>query len=266
MDKLQRKYRRKRQITSTADAVQFHKLKRYLLIVLIIFLTVWTSISFVKSDFFSVELFSFDGNNYTTEAEIRHAMQITEGENIWKLSLPLLEERIQAIPRVETVSVTRRLPRTLNIKLQERKMLVLIPFQEYFLEIGWNGQILGTTQATQNYDLPLLTGVAPIAGTVGQMLLTAEDLHQVQQLSEALKEEGVMISEINLEQADNLIIVTMDGLSVWLGVDNFVEKANILLQITGQLNGKQAEGYLDLRAATAPVFHPLKDEKNKKNN
>ena len=138
-------------------------------------------------------------------------------------------------------------------------MLARMPVQEYLLEIGWNGQILGAAQDTQNYDLPLLTGVVPVSGAVGQQLLTAEILEQVQQLSKALTEEGVMVSEINLEQADNLIIVTMDGLCVWLGVDRFAEKANILVQILGQLAGQQAEGYLDLRAVTAPVFHPTKD-------
>ena len=101
--------------------------------------------------------------------------------------------------------------------------------------------------------------MVPVSGAVGQQLLTAEILEQVQQLSKALTEEGVMVSEINLEQADNLIIVTMDGLCVWLGVDRFAEKANILVQILGQLAGQQAEGYLDLRAVTAPVFHPTKD-------
>ena len=116
---------------------------------------------------------------------MRDALQITEGENIWQLSLPVLEARVAAIPRVEAVTVTRKLPRTLEITIKERKMLALMPFQEYFLEIGWNGQILGAAQDTQNYDLPLLTGVVPVSGAVGQQLLTAEILEQVQQLSKA---------------------------------------------------------------------------------
>ena len=258
MGKLQRRYR-KRKAPPAAETAQFRKLKRYLLLVFIILLIVWTSINFVRSDFFSLEQLDITGNKFTPEAEVRDALQITEGENIWQLSLPVLEARVAAIPRVEAVTVTRKLPRTLEITIKERKMLALMPFQEYFLEIGWNGQILGAAQDTQNYDLPLLTGVVPVSGAVGQQLLTAEILEQVQQLSKALTGEGVMVSEINLEQADNLIIVTMDGLCVWLGVDRFAEKANILVQILGQLAGQQAEGYLDLRAVTAPVFHPTKD-------
>lgn len=262
MDNLQRRYR-KRQKQPVVDAAQFRKLRRYLLVVLTIFLVVWTSLSFVKSDFFSVELLVITGNSYTPESEIRHALQIAEGENIWKLSLPLLEERLEAIPRIETATVTRQLPRTVNIAIKEEKMLALLPFQEYFLEIGWNGQILGTTQTTHNYDLPLLTGVVPVTGTVGQMLLAGDTLSQVQQLSAALHEEGVVISEINLEQQDNLIIVTMDGLRVWLGVDDFAEKANILQQIVAQFTGQQSDGYLDLSAATAPVFVPQNNKKLK---
>jgi cell division septal protein FtsQ len=57
----------------------------------------------------------------------------------------------------------------------------------------------------------------------------------------------------------------MDGLSVWLGNKNFAEKAQVLLQILGQLGGRQGEGYLDLRVPTAPAFHII-ETKNTKNN
>ncbi|MCR3921511.1 MAG: FtsQ-type POTRA domain-containing protein [Firmicutes bacterium] len=259
MDKFQgRRPFAKRKERFSGSTGHLRKIKRSLLGVLLLFLLVWTSVTFINSDLFCLELINIMGNSHTPATEVRYALQIEEGENIWKISTELLEERVLSIPRVETVEITRDLPSTLNVIITERPVLALVPYQEYLLEVGTNGQILGTTQDTQLYDVPLITGVVPVAGTVGQVLLSAESLQRVEEVGQAMRAVGVVISEINLAQEENVVVITMEGVVVWLGTKDFAEKADILVQIVGKLSGRQGEGYLDLRVASAPAFHILK--------
>lgn len=237
---------------------QLRKLKRNLLRFFLFFLLVWTSITFLRSDFFHLDTIAVSGNSRTTDTEIITALAVKEGQNIWQLSMAQLEKRVLTIPHVAEVKIKRDLPRTLRVVILEKKVLALVPYQEYFFEMSMNGQLLALTQEVQDYDLPLLTGMEPLGGTVGDFLLTGEALTNLQAVSKALAEKGIALSEINLQQAENVVIVTMDGLVVWLGRDNYVEKAGILEQIADKLAGRQNEGYLDLRAASAPAFHLTK--------
>ena len=265
MDKRYRKIQPvRRKITVSAEKKA--KLRNRLCLILCSFFLIWALLGFIRSDFFSIKHFVIDGNTHTPESELQLALLVEEGDNIWQLSMDTLEERIGKIPRVAEVSVRRKLPATLVIDVQEKKPLALVPFQEYLFEVGYDGEILGTTQEPQNYGLPMLTGIMPLELTVGDVILSDVLLTQVISAIKALDEANVVVSELNLATENNLVLVTMDGFTVWLGLDNFTDKVSLLTQIIGQLSGRQAQGYLDLRAPAAPAFHVIQPEKAPKNN
>ena len=255
MARIQQRRMKRQRIQTTNKPNQLSKLKRSLLKFFILFLLIWTSVTFLRSDFFHLAGIEISGNSRTSDAEIITAMAVQNGQNIWQMSMSQLEEKILTIPRVEKVKVSRNLPKTLRVEILEKKVLALVPYQEYFFEVDMDGQLIAMTQEVQNYELPILTGIEPLSGSVGEIILTGEALVNLQQVSEALTDQDIAISEINLQQPDNVIIVTMDGLVVWLGIDDYVEKVNILKQIADKLADRQNEGYLDLRAATAPASH-----------
>lgn len=256
MDKYRRnRYASNRQVKISPQKV--NRLKRRLLRILVIFVFIWSLLGFVRSDFFRLETVEIHGNTYTPDTEIRHAMQVAEGINVWKVSTALLEERIHTIPRIDSVQVQRDLPRTLVVQVLEKKTLALVPYGEYLLEVGYDGQVIGTTQDPQKYGLPLLTGVAPVEVNVGQSLLAPEILVMVAEVVAAMDAQGIPVSELNMAEEANVVLVTMDGLVVWLGNGSFSEKAALLSQIMGQLTERKADGYLDLRVTKAPTFHIL---------
>lgn len=250
----------------TVSAEKKVKFRNRLFSILFSFMMIWALLGFVRSDLFSIKQIIIDGNTHTSESEIRLALMVEEGKNIWQLNLDKLEERIGVIPRVAVASVHRKLPATLVIEVQEKQPLALVPYQEYLLEVGYDGIILGTTQDPQNYGLPMLTGIWPLELTVGDVILSDAQLSQVISAIEAIEGANVAVSELNLATEDNLILITIDGFTVWLGLDNYTEKISLLTQIIGQLTGRQAQGYLDLRAPAAPAFHVIQEEKTQKNN
>lgn len=241
-------------------------LQNRLLVIFIFFVILWGLHSFIRSDFFVLDTLDIEGNLHTPEAEIRLAMQVHEGLNVWDISPSQLKKRVENIPRIEFAEIHRRLPRSLYVEIQEKKVMALVPYREYLLEVGVDGQILGTTQDPQNFGLPLLTGIAPVELKVGEYLLWGEQLASAAAALSLLDETGPAVSELNVSDPENFIIITLDGLVVWLGQTDFVEKINILTQISAQIQGKQTDGYLDLRVKDAPAFHITTDKKTQKNN
>jgi len=214
----------------------------------------WMLLTFIRSAFFNLETIIIEGTIHTAEAEIRAALQVSEGENIWRISLSQLQTRLESIPRVATATVDRRLPRTLAVFVREEETLVLVPYREHLLEVGTDGQVLGSTSAWQEFSLPLLTGTGAVEISVGQTLLAGEQLAAVSAVMAALREHGLHASELNLADRENMILIMMDGLVVWLGRGEYAQKIWLLGQISRQLPGERQAGYLDLRVKDAPVF------------
>lgn len=242
------------------------QIKRRLLAALLFIVVLWTVLSFIGSDFFSIAAIVVHGNTYTTEKEIRMALTVVEGDNIWRLNKAQQEAKLKTIPRIESARVTRELPNRLKVEVKEKRSLVLVPYNGYLLAMGTDGMVLATTRNLQNYNIPMLTGLAPLELSVGEMLLTGPQLQEVVQALEAMSAVGVSVSELNFAEPEKLVLITMDGFTVWLGQGGYSEKAALLVQIMAQLQGRQAEGYLDLRVPQAPAFNTLAEEKTQKNN
>ena len=241
-------------------------IKRRLLATLLFVVVLWTFLSFIGSDFFTIAAINIYGNTYTTEKEIRLALSVAEGDNIWRLNKAQQEAKLKTIARIESARVTRELPNKLKVEVTEKRALALVPYNGYFFEMGSDGMVLATTQNPQNYNIPMLTGLAPLELSVGETLLSGLQLQEVVQALEAMAAAGVAVSELNFAEPEKLVLITMDGFTVWLGQGNHSEKAALLVQIIGRLQGRQAEGYIDLRVPEAPAFNTLTEEKTQKNN
>jgi cell division protein FtsQ len=244
---------------------QVNRSRRVLLAALLVLVLIWAFLGFIRSDFFRIEAIEVRGNLHTEENEIRLAMPLQEGDNIWRMNPAYLEGRITEIPRIEHAFVSRRLPRKVLVEVTEKKPLALIPYQQYLLEIGADGMVLGSTEERQNYNLPLLTGMPPTELTVGKILLEGVMLEEIREVITAMVTAGIAVSEFNMADEDNVIVITMDGMTVWLGRNNYAKKADLIVQIIRQLDGRQTEGYLDLRVLSAPAFHPTGEEATKNN-
>ncbi|MCW3491231.1 cell division protein FtsQ/DivIB [Dethiobacter alkaliphilus] len=260
---------RKRRTFSGKQAVSPEKVKkvrRRLLGFLLLLMMIWLILGFVRSDFFQLEEIIISGNTHTTESEIRDALVVAEGVNIWQLNPARLQEKVAAIPRIAEAEVSRRLPRGLEVDILEKEAMALVPYRDYLLEIGYDGMVLGTTQDPKDYGRPLLTGLGPVELAVGNELLSGTKLEATAEAMRAMEEEAIALSEVNLGDEENVVVVTLDGMTVWLGRGEFSQKASLLKEIMGQLPVDPAEGYLDLRVTRAPNFHVLDDDKTQKNN
>ena len=121
---------------------------------------------------------SSDGN--LTRESILRAAKVSEGKNIFSISLPKVQEELSALPQVEESRIQRILPNRLVISIQERRPVAwVVPretnigsfnFENAYL-VDRRGILLKTKSLAPEYlGLPLIVGVDTSNCQAGQPL------------------------------------------------------------------------------------------------
>ena len=221
-------------------------------------------ILFLRSPYFAIEKITVQGLNNLLREEVIAAMGIKEGTSLWEVSPPELEKRILSLPSVKKAGVERILPRSLDVFVEEKEPLALVPYQHYYLELSESGTFLGIREQMEG-DLPIINGLTWGRMEVGKKVpdpVRKKILTEILQQISSLKQPA--ISEINVHDPERIVLYTMDGLEVLLGEKGEIpRKMTVLSKVYMRLDQEILDsGYLDLRAAEAPVFKPFPGEKN----
>jgi cell division protein FtsQ len=237
------------------------RIKSKLAIIFLFLSVIILLLLFLRSDNFTIAEISIHGVDKLSHEEIRSTMGIREGMNIWKISPPELKKRILTIPRVCDVKVERVLPDDLNITITEKIPLILVPYHGYYLELASDGMFIGIRESYEG-ELPLVNGLLWGRMDVGTGIPDQSRGEIVQEFLEVLKEiPSLPIAEINVENPQQIIVYTWEGMEVWLGNSlNLQKKIDVMQHIYYQvisLGNDPKGGYLDLRVTEAPVFKPI---------
>ena len=219
---------------------------------------------FLRSPFFIIEEISIQGMDRLSMKEVHLAMGVKKGMNIWKISPPELRERILTIPRVAGVEVERVLPNKLEINIREKDFLALAPYHGYYLELAPDGTFIGIMN---NYDggLPLINGLPQSRMEVGTNINDLEQGEIITVFLKALQGTPTLpFAEVNVENPEQIIVYTNEGMEVWLGSKiDLPKKIEVFQQIYENyfpFETGMDSGYLDLRVAEAPVFKPFSNK------
>ncbi|MEW5921827.1 MAG: FtsQ-type POTRA domain-containing protein [Bacillota bacterium] len=237
------------------------KIKNKLLFLFILVIFNLFLLLLLRSPYFAINYIQIDGLDKLSLEEIYSAAGIREGMNIWKISPPELRDRILQIPRVAGAEVERILPGGLHIFIREKYPLVLIPFHGYYLEVAGDGIIIGLRDDFLG-ELPLVSGLFWGKMDVGTNIPDRTRGEIVEIFLQVLSRlPALPLAEINVSDPQQIVVYTREGMEVWLGGSKDLEKKlNVLMHLYPRLpslENNSLEGYLDLRAAEAPVFRPF---------
>ena len=134
---------------------------------------------FANSDYALKVIEVTSDGNLTREAILR-AADVSEGKNIFSISLPKMQEQLGALPQVEESRIQRVLPNKLVISVQERRPVAwVVPpdsnlesfnFENAYL-VDRRGILLKTKSLAPEYlGLPLIVGVDTSNCQAGQPL------------------------------------------------------------------------------------------------
>ncbi len=202
--------------------------KRRLVIFFISFIILLLCVGVVLSltVFFPIEKIKISGSKVYTAEEIQKYSGVLVGDNLFTASEDRAEQMLkEKLPYIETVSFSRRLPDTLNIKVTDADEYAVYYRNNYYYTVSKSGWVLSKdTEPTEN--LFIVSGI-DVKLTVGQEVVfnKADDQELLNELVSALDQNSIKINEIDLSEKNSISINCEDRFTVNLGnANNIPEK------------------------------------------
>ncbi len=165
---------------------------------------------FATSGELAVREIEVEGTSRTTPDAVRRVLAPFVGRNVVELSLEEVAKAATLDPWVKDALVKRILPHTLRVSVTERTpgALALLRGLVYVVDDG--GFVMGPAGPELPFDLPLLVGLDGYAGKDREAAL-ARGVALLLQLHGSFPAWTRGISEVDLSQADRVVITRLEG-------------------------------------------------------
>lgn len=193
--------------------------------------------------FFKVEEIRVSGNNRYTQQEIIAASGVKSGDNLFIMNKYDVAGRIRdAHSYVESVSITRDLPGTLCIHINECTCAVALVQEGKAWLLCDTGKIVDSVAGSAVQDCALVTGLTLLNPQLGAaMQADEENEYARQQLMEMLgqlRSKGMLedVQEIHLENSEYITVRYLDRFDVEIPWDaDFDYKFDFLAAVVAKL-------------------------------
>lgn len=211
-------------------------------------------IAFIFSPIFNVKQIKVEGIQKLVEEQVINLSQIQLNENMFKIKISEVEKKIEENTYVETVSITRELPKTIKITVKEREPLYIIETESGNAYIDSNGYIIEILE--EKLPLPILIGYTTsnenIVNFQNTKKLSDEDCKRLETISsivESAKNNDILqyITSIDMLEISN-IKLNLDSESkvAYLGDGSNANLRILYLKtIIEEESGKAGEAYIN---------------------
>ncbi|MHB8157661.1 MAG: cell division protein FtsQ/DivIB [Desulfocucumaceae bacterium] len=206
-----------------------------------------------RSSVFEVREIRVNGNVSLSRDNIVSSSGLNPGENIFKLDLKTAAGKIKIIPLVKSVEMSRRLPSAVEINVEERKPVALVPVEAGFIQVDDQGVYIQKGDIGVN-QLPIVTGLKFSPPSPGGKVEAEKIDAALAVVKDFPPELTLLLSEINIE-GDLAVVYTLDGIQCRLGVPlEIKQKGEVLINVLSGLREKKKKiEYIDLTYPGSPV-------------
>ena len=169
-----------------------------------------------------------------TEKELLRLAGVAPGTNLWSLDPSAIAQAMSLHPWVRAVEVTRSLPDTLQLRVEERAPVALASLGELYV-VDADGAPFKRVSGAEPLDLPLLTGLTreraekDPAGTEARLRAALAVAESYQRTVERPRLSEVQLGEASFE------LVTADGVRVVVGRDGLDGQLQRLQRVRDEL-------------------------------
>jgi cell division protein FtsQ len=199
-----------------------------------------------NSPLFTAKRVDVTGTSHLEPATVLRQAEVGAGTHLFWLGAGPIEERLERDPWIAAATVTRELPATLRIHIEERKAVAQVRTEEGWLLVASDGTSLG--RVARKHDFPVLSvqGSEPsrnqlqaLAGIVGTM---GKDLRG-------------RVATIGLKEEGNVVVHLISGIPVYFGDPvQMVAKSQALAAILRWTNAKKETlSVINVNAPLAPT-------------
>lgn len=230
---------------------------RWILILIFLIVCLFAGYYFARSDFFTLRSFVVEGNAKVDDERIIELTGMHIGENVFSITADTAEQWVKIEPKIKTVEVSRRLPGTVVIRVEERQAVAVMNVGGAIVEIDDTGKVLSRYRLVTGAELPLISGVdLKGAGAIPGATLAGEGMAEALNILNSLPEDAADIGEINVSNPQYIRLYTISGTEIRLGdCDNFADKYLVYSNILKdhEKNGGAVLEYIDVSTRVAAI-------------
>ncbi|HLR21025.1 MAG TPA: FtsQ-type POTRA domain-containing protein [Tissierellaceae bacterium] len=216
--------------------------KKKILLSIFLSITILSLISFIiiRSDVFKIRNIEVRGNIKLEEEDIIEHSTVNIGENIFRLRMKDIEERLEKLSYIKEIKVRRSLPATIIIDIVEKEEKALIKTISTYQIIDVDGYVLNQVD-TSDGDLPVILGLNIYdVGINDNLFETISDEYVIDLFKEGdklnLLEE---IEFIDVESRNDVKILLKNGIDITFGnLDNVEYRLRLLNEILKDIKEK----------------------------
>jgi cell division protein FtsQ len=217
---------------------------------------------------FEVRGLLFEPSRHVGDERLRALMAIEPGTNILAVDLDAVATRITSDPWVARATVTRVLPDTLQVTLEEHEPIAVLRAGSFYLVNG-DGLPFKPLETGERGDLPIITGIPQSDLFIAPDRAKASVSRALTTLAAYSVKRRPRLSEINVDGSGAVTLYTSElGSQLRLGrgdVADALARYDALRAALGEESDKLAVAHLDATAApeandrVVASFFPTKD-------
>ncbi len=213
-----------------------------------------------SADYFRIRKITFSGYTLLNESSLRPWLEIQEGENILRVDLNRLADRLQAHPWVKRVRAWRLLPQEIFIEIEERSPFAVIDTGKTYV-IDAEGYVLQEIPPAQSYPFLEIQGLSKRVYQVGEQVRDPSLRLGMQILALIRHREifrALQVTSIDISDPQRpWLVLGNDQLTIRIASEDLENKLHLLHRIAAYIPQRERDiEYLDLSFRNQIVVKP----------
>lgn len=237
------------------------KLKKHLLSFLLAVVVLCVGTVLVFSVFFKINTVSVTGDKVYSEKTVIEKSGIETGSNLFGVNPQKLSQKLSSeLPYIKSVTVEKKLPETLIIKIEATREVAAVVNNGVFVLIDETGKVLDRDASVLRENVAVINNVKLKEYNEGkQIVLTDEKKNEtLLTLLDAIKKSGLdLLTEIDLKNVNDIKIKYDDRIVFELGsltnAQTKLARGKAALEKENEINS-YSEGTLDLKTEPYVYF------------
>ena len=169
------------------------------------------------SPVFNIQSIDVIGQNKFSKDEIIRMSYIQRGSNIFKLNASQAVERIEHDPYIESAIVKRNLPNKININIEERKPIALVPLMGSYILIDKNGIAVETKTQIEEKTLVSIKGLKFETFSLGKPIVegNSKNLKVALAILTMIQEDVLLVKDL-LAKMDYINVSNLDEITMYI--------------------------------------------------